>query len=99
FAGCRACHNEKEPIDVKDNPFAKKYKSHQFVLLSEGRTWNQQDPHSRAFEVLKSPLGQQMSRILKYDVTKAPQCLTCHAIDKTPGSPLPAAGTKEAEAR
>jgi hypothetical protein len=88
FAACRACHNEKAPIDPKDNPFAKKYKSNEFVLLSEGRTWNQQDPHSKAHDVLTRPLGQQMSKLLKYDVTKAPQCLTCHAIDTAPTLPL-----------
>lgn len=87
FAGCRACHNEKYPIETKGNPFATKYKSHQFVLLGEGRTWNEQDPHSRAHEVLSKPLGQQMARLLKYDVTRAPQCLTCHAIDVTPAAP------------
>ncbi|MDB5311987.1 MAG: hypothetical protein JWO38_6189 [Gemmataceae bacterium] len=87
FAGCRACHNEKYPIEPKGNPFATKYKSHQFVLLGEGRTWNEQDPHSRAHEVLSKPLGQQMTRLLKYDVTTSPRCLTCHAIDVTPTAP------------
>jgi len=88
FAGCSACHNERAPLDVKGNQFAKKHKSHQFVLLSEGRTWNQEDPHSKAHDVLTRALGKQMSAILKYDVTKAGQCLTCHAIDITPSAPL-----------
>jgi hypothetical protein len=90
FLACSQCHNEKYPIDVKGNRFAKLVKSHEFVLLGEGRTWNEQDPHSKSFDVLRRPLGQQMSKLLKYDVTKAPQCLTCHAIDKNPGAPLPA---------
>ena len=44
---------------------------------------------SAAFKALSQPLGQQMSKILKYDVTKAPQCLTCHAVDKYPGMAIP----------
>jgi hypothetical protein len=88
FAGCRQCHNEKRPIDAKDNDFVKRYRSNEYVLLSEGRTWRQQDPHSAAHDVLTRPLGQQMSKLLKYDVTKAAQCLTCHAIDTAPGLPL-----------
>ena len=39
--------------------------------------------------MLSGPLGQQMTKILKYDVTKAPQCLTCHSVDKYPGMALP----------
>jgi hypothetical protein len=77
---------------VKDNEFTNMYKSHHFVLLTEGRTWRQQDPHWAAFRVLEQPLGKQMAEILKYDVTKAPQCLTCHAVDKDPGAPLPKVG-------
>jgi hypothetical protein len=92
FAACRQCHNEKlRPIDPKENDFVRQFKSDQFVLLTEGRVWRQQDPHSSAFKVLSGDLGKQMAKILKYDVTKAPQCLTCHAIDKYPGTPLPKA--------
>jgi hypothetical protein len=89
YAACSACHAQTLPINAKVNVFAKNFKSHEFVLLSEGGTWLTEDPHSAAFRVLSLPLGQQMAKILKYDVTKAPQCLTCHAIDKYPGMPLP----------
>ncbi len=88
YAACGACHAQSRPINTKTNVFAKKFKSHEFVLLSEGGTWLTEDPHSAAHRVLTQDLGQQMSRILKYDVTKAPQCLTCHAIDKYPGLPI-----------
>ncbi|HEV3385538.1 MAG TPA: multiheme c-type cytochrome, partial [Gemmata sp.] len=89
FTFCLGCHNEKSPIDVKDNEFASRFKSNEFVLLTEGRTWKQQDPHSAASKVLGSPLGLQMAGILGYDVTKAVQCLTCHSIDKDPVAPVP----------
>ncbi len=88
FTACKRCHNYSSPQDAKKDAFAVDFKSNEFVLLSEGTTWQQQDPHSRAFEVLKSPLGQQMSELLKYKVTEAPQCLTCHAIDTAPRVPL-----------
>lgn len=89
-AFCMGCHNEKSPIDVKDNVYASRFKSNEFILLTEGRTWTQQDPHSAASKVLDSPLGKQMTGILGYDVTHATQCLTCHAMDKEPGAPQPA---------
>jgi hypothetical protein len=96
FAGCRRCHNYSSHADAAKDPYAQDYKSNEFVLLSEGTTWKQQDPHSNAFKVLESPLGKQMSGILKATgkaeykdgVTKAAQCLTCHAIDITPAAPL-----------
>lgn len=90
---CRTCHY-KAPEAVKDDAFSKDFQSNEFVLLTEGNTWTQQDPHSRAYAVLqpgadgKPGLGQQMSKLLGYDVTKAPQCLTCHAIDTAPTKPL-----------
>jgi hypothetical protein len=89
YAACAACHAQQLPVNAKVNVFAKRFKSHEFVLLSEGGTWLTEDPHSAATKVLEGPLGTQMTKILKYDVTKAPQCLTCHAIDKYPGAPLP----------
>lgn len=94
FTACKKCHNYKSRKDAESDDFATDFKSNEFVLLSEGTTWKQQDPHSRAFAVLepgpdgKPGLGQQMSRLLGYDVTKAPQCLTCHAIDMAPQLPL-----------
>lgn len=89
YAACSACHAQQLPVNAKVNVFAKNFKSHEFVLLSEGGTWLTEDPHSAATKVLEGPLGTQMTKILKYEVTKAPQCLTCHAIDKYPGAPLP----------
>jgi|GEM_PF-966051 len=88
YAACAACHAQTRPVNEKVNIFAKNFKSHQFVFLSEGGTWITQDPHSAAYRALSQPLGLQMAKILKYDVTKAPQCLTCHAIDKYPGMPF-----------
>ena len=85
YTACSLCHAVEYPIDVAKNQFAKKYASHEFVRLSEGNTWNREDPHSQAHKVLESKLGQQMKQLLKYDVAKAPQCLTCHAIDVAPG--------------
>lgn len=89
YAACAACHANTPPINEKLNVFAKNFKSHEFVLLTEGGTWLTEDPHSAATKVLERPLGKQMSAILKYDVTKAPQCLTCHATDKYPGMAIP----------
>jgi hypothetical protein len=76
---CKVCHSDPKSIGLRD--YVEKCKSLDFVKLTESVTWEEQDPHSRAFAVLKTPLGKQMSERLKYDVTKAPQCLTCHAID------------------
>lgn len=87
---CVECHKYTYPIDPMNNLYAKSFKSHEFVLLGEGRSWKQDDPHALAHRVLSSELGKQMSTILQdskilvTDVSKAPQCLTCHAIDVTP---------------
>lgn len=82
---CKVCHSDPKSIGLRD--YVDKCKSLDFVKLTESVTWEEQDPHSRAFAVLKTPLGKQMSDRLKYDVTKAPQCLTCHAIDtQRPGA-------------
>jgi hypothetical protein len=96
FAACARCHNYRSKADAAKDPFAQDFKSHEFVLLSEGTTWRQQDTHSNTFKVLASALGRQMSDILKKTgkpeykegVTKAAACLTCHAIDITPAAPL-----------
>jgi hypothetical protein len=96
FTACKKCHNYASRDDAKKDDYAIDHKSNQFVLLSEGTTWKQQDPHSSAFEVLESGLGKQMSDLLKANpafkdgVSKAPQCLTCHAIDLAPATPLAA---------
>jgi hypothetical protein len=97
YTACKRCHENQTREAAAKDPFARDFRSNEFVLLTEGATWQQQDPHYRAYEVLKSPLGGQMSRLLKDShpgykdgVTKAPQCLTCHAIDTAPTVPLAA---------
>lgn len=96
-AACASCHNA-EPADAKSaqtHPFGKRYQSHQFILLSEGKTWEQSDPHSRAFEALKTDRGKKMGERLGYDVTQASHCLTCHAVDKYAGETLHPDAVKE----
>jgi len=86
-ANCEQCHNYESDVDRKKNRFVKNFHSHKYVRLNEGVTWLRDDPHSHSFAVLNTPLGKQMSSILKYDVTKKAQCLTCHAIDTKPTLP------------
>lgn len=96
-AACSSCHSA-EPGDAKAaqaHPFGKRYQSHQFVLLSEGKTWEKSDPHSQAFKALETDRGKKMGGRLGYDVTKAPQCLTCHAVDKLAGETLHPDALKE----
>ena len=82
---CKVCHSDPKSVGLRD--YVDKCKSLDFVKLTESITWEEQDPHSRAFAVLKTPLGKQMGERLKYDVTTASQCLTCHAIDtRRPGA-------------
>lgn len=77
---CKICHSGVNLglRDYTDGPI----KSQEFVRLNESVTWEEKDPHSRAFAVLRTDLGRVMSEKLKYDVTAATQCLTCHATDK-----------------
>jgi hypothetical protein len=82
---CIDCHHAADRDRAKG--FAKDYGSDRFVRLDEGATWVEKDPHSLAFAVLGGDLGKQMAANLGYDVTKAPQCLTCHAVDLTPAAP------------
>jgi hypothetical protein len=88
YDSCKECHG-KTSDEVKKGTFAKDYKSNEFIFLTEGLTWAQQDPHSSAFKVLQGQVGKKMTAILGYDVTKASQCLTCHSINKNPDAPLP----------
>lgn len=84
---CVDCHYGSDQGKAKG--FVKDYKSNQFVRLDESFTWESKDPHSLGFTVLSGELGQQMGRLLgNIDVTKAPQCLTCHAVDLTKSAPL-----------
>lgn len=89
---CRGCHSGADMGQA--GGFVKNYKSNEFVRLSEAVVWDQQDIHSSAMKCLEQPLGQQMERILQkhrpagYKVTTAPECLTCHSVDLSPGKPL-----------
>src|SRR5262249_28713861 len=60
----------------------------EFIRLDESTVWQEHDLHTRAFEVLKGPLGQRMAGLLKYDVTQSKECLACHAVDLVPEKPL-----------
>ena len=52
------------------------------VLQNEFSTWVTSDKHTRAYTVLKEPLGRQISAILKIGpAEKSQRCLVCHAID------------------
>lgn len=93
---CVNCHEQK---DSKDNAFARNYRSNDFVLLSEGLTWTNSDPHSKAYAVIvpdpkTNPVAAKMQELLgrgdkDYDLTKDTRCLTCHATDLKPTSKEP----------
>jgi hypothetical protein len=46
---------------------------------NEAITYSMHDKHADAFKVLKGKRGQQMTKLLGYDVTKAKACLACHS--------------------
>src|SRR5262245_16702731 len=56
---CKNCHSGAESPGARD--FVSKYKSHEFIRLDESLQWEQHDPHSKAFAVLKTPLGKRMA--------------------------------------
>ncbi len=83
IAACLGCH--KGPDLGSAIRFVKDYKSDEFVRLNESMIWESHDPHSKAFSVLKTPLGEQMGKNLNYkDVTTEVACLACHAMDIDP---------------
>ncbi len=98
-ASCAACHNASDTGSAsegvptaKDHPFATRYKSDEFVLLSEGRTWPRDDPHSLAYKGLSTELGKAMLARLPKGQDPAwvgANCLTCHAVDTLAGDTLP----------
>lgn len=103
-AACATCHNSDPatPAAAKDHPFGKRYKSHEFILLSEGKTWADRDPHSQAFNALEGERGKKMGVALGYDPNPKAwtACLTCHAVDKHAGDSTlrtPAPDDKPAE--
>lgn len=83
--GCRVCH---AGADTPGAVAFKQFKSNEFILLNESITWYEKDIHSAAYENLSGPIGQQMARVLGYDVTKDARCLTCHSADTQPFKPL-----------
>ncbi|MCZ2342527.1 MAG: cytochrome c family protein [Bacteroidales bacterium] len=85
IAGCERCHAQKNATDSKTPD---RYHSDQFILLNESITWFEKDIHSAAYQNLSGPIGQQMARVLGYDVTKDARCLTCHSADTQPVQPL-----------
>src|SRR5262249_3973685 len=79
---CIRCHREPTAVDKRPGGAT------EFIRLDESTVWQEHDLHTRAFEVLKGPLGQRMAGLLKYDVTQSKECLACHAVDLVPEKPL-----------
>jgi mono/diheme cytochrome c family protein len=46
----------------------------------EAIDWDKKDKHADAYNVLTRARGQQMAKILGYDVTKSDACLACHGV-------------------
>src|SRR5215470_13779752 len=64
------------------------------ILQNEYSTWILKDKHSRAYQALRSKLGQQMGTILhlKKNPEEDQKCLDCHALsppDHVRGRPFP----------
>jgi hypothetical protein len=97
---CVACHYGAEQPGAQR--FVKNNRSHEFIKLNESMTWDSQDPHQLAYEVLKpekNPVAKKMQELLgrddpNYKVTTDYRCLTCHATDLKPTSKEPR-NTKE----
>src|SRR5438128_1370786 len=64
---CARCHTEPRKSDKTD-----------YVLLTEYKTWSEEDKHSQAFKVLQEPRSKEMGRLLGIaDVTADARCLNC----------------------
>jgi Cytochrome c554 and c-prime len=50
------------------------------VSCNEYTVWEKEDKHADAYNVLLRDRGKRMSELLRYDVTTAPGCLSCHAV-------------------
>lgn len=93
---CVNCHEQQKPDQTA---FARNYRSHEFVFLSEGLTWTNSDPHSKAYAAIvpdpkTNPIAAKMQQLLSagnanYKVTEDVRCLTCHATDLKPKSTEP----------
>ena len=52
--------------------------------------WMNDDPHSRAYEVLHEPRSQRMARLLGLgEAHRARECLACHSMQNESRGPLP----------
>ena len=69
---CERCHTQPLPKDTTD-----------YVLLTEYKTWSEQDKHSQAYRVLTEERSRQMGRILDWKVEEDARCLSCHAANIT----------------
>lgn len=57
------------------------------ILQTEYSTWVAHDRHSRATEVLATPVSQRMARILGVGAPQqAQKCLTCHSLEVPPAA-------------
>jgi hypothetical protein len=67
------CHGGSPPKNwIKDKPL--------LCRCNEALDWHKKDKHADAYNVLTRTRGQQMAKILGYDVTKADVCLVCHGV-------------------
>lgn len=75
---CVLCHNQK--LDATGGGALSSIGlNREMCALDEVGTFENQDKHIKAFELLKGPLGQRMQQVLKYNVTEDKRCLACHA--------------------
>lgn len=55
------------------------------ILRNEYLTWNQSDPHARAYKTLLTPESQLIAKKMGIGAAeKAPECLSCHADNVDP---------------
>jgi hypothetical protein len=68
---CQECHAQ-DPDKVPGGPFV--------CLMNECIRWEEKDKHKHAYAALKDKRGQQMGKLLGFDVTADEKCISCHAI-------------------
>lgn len=68
---CLGCHSAGAQTPYED--------SLDRFRMDEVLVWHRQDKHSLAYCTLHAPAAQRMGVLLGYDVTKAKECLACHA--------------------
>lgn len=74
-ASCAPCHNQGAGPHPR---FLGEPKGPRLVQLNEFEKWRVQDKHSHAYDALTGPRGQQMGKMLGYEVTTEQSCLSCH---------------------